>query len=59
MNERRAKPWIEPGLYVECPYCGKSHLLDSDHSVYLPDKDETMECDCCAELFIVEGQSDA
>jgi hypothetical protein len=58
---KRAVPWIEPGLYVECPYCGKSILLESDASVSdasLPGKGEGFEhdCDFCGKTFMVVGE---
>lgn len=52
---KRAKPWLEPAVYVECPYCDKTILIESDMSASLPDNDETMQCEECLEFFVIEG----
>ncbi len=56
---KRSKPWIEPGLYVECPYCYHCHLLESDMSVYLPELDFNYDCKNCGKVFVVEGEKDS
>lgn len=61
MNKiRTARPWVEPGLYVECPYCNESILLESDYSISeadIPTGDEAYEyeCDKCSKVFLVTG----
>lgn len=56
MNDMlKAKPWIEPGLYVECPYCGNCHLIESDVSVSMPAEDEVWRCVSCKKNFVIVG----
>jgi len=59
---KKACPWVEPGLYVECPHCGKTILLESDYSVSessIPHGEDAyeLECDGCSETFLVTGDA--
>jgi len=60
---KKAHPWVEPGLYVECPHCAKTNLLESDSSVSeasIPRGNDAFEYDCehCKKIFLVTGDQD-
>lgn len=52
---KKAQSWTELVLFVECPFCGKSHELGAGTFV---GKNETMNCDCGREFIILPPEGE-